>query len=385
MKSKNSFPIFFLLILFLFISTNLSAQDFKFAAMSDSRGADNGVNDSVLSALVHHLTTEQKGVKFVVFPGDMVSGSRNSPEATLKQLEHWKEVMSPIYNDKNMVWPKIWLSVGNHEVQNSADEKIFNNEFQDVFMNGPADEKGLTYSFDYQRAHFVFLTTDRWHYSEADENSENGSRDWHYVKHLNWLKNDLEAARQRGVKYIFVMSHETAFPIGGHIRDGLPNLGRDLTLPLDSTRQWYINQRDKFWKILKENDVSAYICGHEHLYGRESIDSVYQITAGSCGAPLYHFNSTYGDNPIKKLSGQELTYNEALPYYKILHYNYGPGGNAQASKDFVGRRAFVYVLFHVKNNEVEVKTYGAFPRKGTNNKLGDKVKLLDSFTLQKKL
>ena len=384
MKSRNKLFVPFSLVLFLIFAVNIAAQDFKFVAMSDSRGSDNGVNDEVLSALVNHMVTKQQGVKFIVFPGDMVSGSRNSPKKTMQQLNHWKEIMSPIYNDTNMVWPKIWLAVGNHEVQNSSDEKIFKNEFQDVFMNGPSDEKGLTYSFDYNRVHFVFITTDRWHYSEADEISDDGSRDWHYVKHLDWLKNDLQKARERGNKFIFVMSHETAFPIGGHLRDGLPNLGRNLKLPLDSTRHWYINQRDKFWKILSENKVSAYICGHEHLYGRESIDSVYQITS-SCGAPLYHFNSTYGDNPIKKLHGQELTYNEALPYYKVLNYNYQPGGNAQASKDFVGRRAFVYVLFHVKSNEVDVKTFGAFPKKGTRTKLGGKIKLLDSFTLKKRL
>jgi len=38
------------------------------------------------------------------------------------------------------------------------------------------------------------------------------------------------------VNHIFVLGHEMPFPIGGHLRDGLPNLGLKLTLPLDSTR-----------------------------------------------------------------------------------------------------------------------------------------------------
>ncbi len=380
MKRKSLFAA--LLLTFVFSSKLILAQDFKFAAMSDSRGSYEGVNTPVLSALVKHLLNKNPDVKFLVFPGDLVSGNKLSADTTQKQLDNWKKIMSPIYNDTNMVWPKIWLSVGNHEVQNNKDENLFREEFQNVYMNGPDDEKGLTYSFDYDKVHFVFVTTDRWHYSEADEG---GGRDWHYVKHLNWLENDLKSAKARGNKYIFVMSHETAFPIGGHLRDGLPNLGNDLKLPLDSTRQWYINQRDKFWKILSDNKVTAYICGHEHIYGRESVDGVYQITAGSCGAPLYYFNPTMEDVNSRKYGWSEFHYQDALPYYKALNYNYGPKGNAQASEDFVGKRAFVYVTLKVTPKFVEVKTYGAYPKKDSDRIMGSKIQLLDSFRINNKL
>lgn len=379
-KKKNLF--FILFSIFVSFSNLNYAQNFKFAAMSDSRGNYNGVNEPVLSALVQHLLKKNSDVKFLVFPGDLVNGNKLSADTTEKQLENWKRIMSPIYDDTNMVWPRIWMSVGNHEIQNSKDENLFREEFQNVYMNGPEDEKGLTYSFDYENVHFVFVTTDKWHYSEADED---GSRDWHYVKHLDWLANDLKAARERGNKYIFVMSHETAFPIGGHLKDGLPNLGNNLTLPLDSTRQWYLNQRDKFWKILSDNKATAYICGHEHIYGRESVNGVYQITAGSCGAPLYYFNPTMKDIKSRKYGWSEFHYQDALPYYKALNYNYGPDGNAQASIDFVGKRAFVYVALKVTPNFVEVKTYGAYPKKDSDKIIGSKIQLLDSFKIKRKL
>ena len=373
--------IYIPLLIFFFINAKpFFAQNFKFAAMSDSRGNYNGVNEPVLSELVKHMLKNNKDLKFLVFPGDLVNGNRHSADTTIKQIKHWKKIMSPVYESKTLVWPKVWVSIGNHEVQSVLDESNFKKEFQYLYKNGPNDEKELTYSFDYDNVHFVFVTTDRWHYSEE----EPGKRDWHYVKHLDWLEKDLKSAKKNGVRYIFVMGHETAFPIGGHLKDALPNLGKNFKLPADKSKLWYLKQRDNFWKILSENKVSAYICGHEHIYGREMIDGVYQITAGTCGAPLYDFNPKYSKSPNKLEPGQWITYNQALPYYKVLNYNYGPGGNAQASKNFVGYRAFVYVTLHVTKNNVQVKTYGLYPKKGSRTIMQKPVKLIDSFVIDKK-
>ncbi|MGE5680916.1 MAG: metallophosphoesterase family protein [Bacillota bacterium] len=371
------------LVLTVFFSSSLFSQSFKFAAMCDSRGPNDGVNLPVLSAFVDHIMKNNSDIKFLAFPGDLVDGSRTNPEATVRELKHWKEVMAPIYNNPKMVWPKIWALTGNHELRTRFDEENFKKAFPDVFMNGPEDEKGLTYSFDFENSHFVFIATGRWYYGDPKDTTDDKA-DWHYVKSLDWLEKDLAATQQRQVKHIFVMGHESAFPIGGHIRDGLPNLGLNPpAMPLDSTRKWFLDQRDRFWSLLSKNKVEAYICGHEHIYGRESVDGVYQIVSGSAGAPLYYLNSKYGDNPQTKRPGQELTYDEALPYYKLLNYNYGPNGNAQASKDFVGYRAFEYLVFDVQDDKVEVKTYGAYPKEGTLNQMGTDISLIDEFTIKK--
>ncbi len=383
--NKSNYHIFIMLFFFAFFSAaeNSFSQSFKFVAMSDSRGSYNGVNEPVLSALVTYMLQNHSDAKFLLFPGDMVNGSKTNPDETYNQLLNWKRIMSPVYNNPNMIWPKVWVTVGNHEVQHFKDEENFRALFPDVFMNGPNDEKGLSYFFDYNQTTFVFVTSDRWYYGDPDDTTDD-RRDWHYIKHLDWLEETLKAARDRGNKYIFVMSHEPAFPIGGHLRDALPNLGMNLTLPLDSTRLWYLNQRDEFWRILKEYNVNAYICGHEHIYGRQTVNGVYQIVAGSCGAPLYHFNSLYGDNPEVKKPGQEMTYDESIPYYEVLNYNYGAEGNAQASWDFEGYRAFEYVVFNVNENSVKVETYGAFPKEGTNNEIGSEIELIDEFVIERK-
>jgi len=375
----------FYMILFCSLITfsSVTAQLFQFIAMSDSRGSNNGVNEAVLSTIVNHIVENQKDVKFIVFAGDMVAGNRFDPNLTYMQLQFWKKVMSPIYNNPNMVWPKVWLTVGNHEVQHRDDEDNFRKLFPDVFMNGPDDEKGLTYSFDYENSHFVFMTSDRWHYGDLADTTDD-KPDRHYIKHLDWLENDLSNAKSRGIKHIFVISHEPAFPIGGHLKDGLPNLGRNFSPPLDSTRKWYLDRRNKFWSLLNEYKVTAYINGHEHTYGRQSVDGVFQITTGSSGAPLYEFNPKYGDNPEQKRYGQEMTYIEAIPYYETLNYYHGPNENSQASRDFVGHKAFNYVLFKVFDDRVEATTYGSFPKEGSITVMGTEIQIIDRFVIQKR-
>lgn len=375
MKKTN-----YLLTVLIFTASFSFGQGFKFAAMSDSRGSDNGVNTPVLTALVNHMLQNNPDIKFVVFAGDMVNGHRNDPERTKRELRHWKEVMAPVYNAPNLVWPKIWPVVGNHEIRHRKDEDNFREVFQDVYMNGPEEQKGLSYSFDFGNAHFCIINTDAWYYGDLTDTTDDRA-DWHYIKYIEWVENDLKAAKERGMKHIFTFSHEMPFPIGGHLHDGLPNLGWNLTPPLDSTRLWYLERRDKFWEIMKKHNADAHICGHEHTYGRQEVEGVFQILNGSSGAPLYNFNPRPEDDT--KSEKFEMTYEEAVPYYEVLNYNHGPGKNSQRSENFVGYKAFNYSVFEVLEEKVVVKTYGAFPKEGSNTEIGTDIKLIDRFVIEK--
>jgi hypothetical protein len=368
------------IILIILFSSSLFAQSFKFIAMTDSRGKYLGVNDSVLKPFVNHILKNHDDVKFVLFPGDMVDGNIYYPERTIRELLHWSELMTPFYNNPKMIYPKVFVTVGNHEVRNREDEKNFRILFNQMPQNGPDDEKGITYSFDYNNVHFTIVNTNRFYYGNPDDTSDD-RRDWHYIKHLDWIENDIKTARDYGAKHIIVAGHEMPFPTGGHLRDGLPNLQLNLSLPLDSTRQWFLNQRDKFWEILTKYNAAMYICGHEHLYSRLSVGGVYQLLTGSCGAPLYYHNPRFGDTTTIKKPGQEMIYSEAIPYFKILNYDYKEGGNAQVSNDFVGLRAFTYLAITVLDEKIIIETYGAFPKEGTLNEMGSEIMLLDKFEI----
>lgn len=366
----------------LALANILIAQNFKFAIMSDSRGRFNGVNEPVLSMLANDLVTRHPDAKFLIFPGDMVDGNKYVPEKTVSDLEHWKKVMEPVYKS-NMIFPKIWVTVGNHEIQHREDEKNFVKAFPNTFMNGPEDEKGTTYYFDHDKCRFVILNTNRWYYGNPDDTTDD-RRDWHYFKHPDWLERVLKEGRESGeINHIFVIGHDMFFPTGGHLRDGLPFIGMNYTGgELDSTRKWFLNQSENLWKLLVKYDVAAYFAGHEHLYSRQSVDGIYQIITGSAGAPIYYHNSKYGDNPEKKRPGQEMTYDEALPYYKLLGYNYGPEGNAQKSKDFVGLRAFHYAVIEAGEHKVTVKTYGMPVKEGTQSEPEKfEIQLIDEFEI----
>ena len=77
-----------------------------------------------------------------------------------------------------------------------------------------------------------------------------------------------------------------------------------------------------------------------------------------------------------------MSYNKALPYYEVLRYNFGPGKNSQYSKDFVGYRAFNYAVFDVKDYEVIVKVFGAYPKEDNNTELGSEIIVLDTFKIE---
>ncbi len=371
--------IIFAILLF---NSFLIAQNFKFVAFSDSRGKNCGVNDSVLSKIVNHIVTTQPDVKFVIVAGDLVTGTEHEPEKTYRQLLHWKEILSPIYKNPKMVWPKVWPIIGNHESRNPKDEENFKRAFPNVYSNGPDDEKGISYSFDFNNTHFTFVNTDRWYYGDPNDTTDD-RRDWHYIKHIDWLENDLDAAIKRGVKHIFVVSHEMIYPTGGHLRDGLANLGEKFNGVMDSTRMWYMNRRQKVIDILKKYHVDAHICGHEHTYARQKVNGVYEIIAGSAGAHLYYPNPVYRKDADTHYPWEEMSYTAAIPYYKELNYNYGPGENSQASKNFVGKRAFNYTVFNVHPDTVFVETYGAFPKKDNSSIMDTEIHLIDKFQIIK--
>jgi len=309
----------------------------------------------------------------------MVDGHIDDPVRTYGELLHWKEVMSPIYNNENMIWPKLWPVVGNHEIQHRKDEENFRKVFPNVFRNGPDDEKGLSYSFDYENTHFTIVNTDRWYYGDPLDTTDD-KRDWHYIKHIDWLEGDLQKARDRNIDHIFVISHDMIYPVGGHLHDGLANLGRKFKFPMDSTQTWFMDRRQKVIDILKEYNVDAHICGHEHLYSRQKVNGVFEIIAGSSGAPLYNFNPVYGEDANTHYPWQEMSYTAAIPYYEALNYFHGPGENSQASRNFVGKRAFNYVVFDVQEDSVMAKTFGAYPTEN-NTIMGTEIMIIDEFVI----
>jgi len=204
--------------------------------------------------------------------------------------------------------------------QQSA-EAVFASEFVHP-MNGPEPErpglppyKGSVYSFDYAGCHFTQLNSDYWYSSRPEEHTGNPFGRL-LPGQLQWLENDLMAARSAGAHHIFVFVHEPAFPNGGHMQDSLWGGGEPEGVKV----------RDHFWTIVTRAATSAVFSGHEHNYSRTLIDSktpvhrdgtpnpefakpTWQITQGAAGAPFYPRDYTAPwTNNVKKFVAHTWSY-----------------------------------------------------------------------------
>jgi hypothetical protein len=133
----------------------------------------------------------------------------------------------------------------------------------DIVRTGPPGCPQTTYSFNYANAHFVVLN------EYCDQDGDTAS-DGDVSDHLYyWLVSDLAANRKT---HTFVIGHEPAFPRpdadNGRERHVGESLDKDPT------------HRDRFWNLLRDQGVLAYICGHTHNYSLWLKDGVWQVDAG---------------------------------------------------------------------------------------------------------
>jgi Icc protein len=234
-------------------------KPFRFAVMGDSRGSSNGINEVTLRSLMTKVTGLKPLPEFLLFTGDQVVGGSDVG----KQLGAWKNLVDDFF-PMTSVYP----ALGNHE----HDEVIFS----DVFPTLPKEQltgyRKTVYAFDYGNARFITLNSDR----------KNAAG--HYIidkQQRDWLENQLKAS---GKTHVFVQFHVPAYPVSAH-------LGTSLDADPAS--------RDALWALLDKYKVTAVLVGHEHNYNRRKVDSsfdgsgyhfentIYQITVGGAGAPLY--------------------------------------------------------------------------------------------------
>jgi len=158
--------------------------------------------------------------------------------------------------------PLFHVVPGDYDLTAQTDEDIAN--ISDVKTwhyapgnHDPEQNTATHWSMDVENVHFVFLNE----YLTGD--GRVGDSDY------NWLVNDLNANTKPAV---FVIGHEPAFPENRHVGDSLD------ALPAE---------RDRFWNLLNERKVLAYICGHTHVYSTysDSAGPTIQIDLGNAGNP----------------------------------------------------------------------------------------------------
>jgi hypothetical protein len=190
---------------------------------------------------------------FMISPGDI-----DPPWQTLETIQKY---IAPDH---------IWYTViGNHESETPADMAWLREYNQGVILqaenlrHGPQFCEETTYSFDFQHAHFVVLN--QYYDGLSDTGTDGDVVDGLY----DWLREDLTNNR---LGIVFILGHEPAYPQpdswNGRMRHGYDSLNA------------HPANRDRFWNLLAEFKVTAYICGHTHNYSAVNIGGVWQIDVG---------------------------------------------------------------------------------------------------------
>jgi len=172
----------------------------------------------------------------------------------------------------------VWFPLpGNHDF-GAADFDFLQNYSYDpngadepnVVRWGPEPCPRTTYSFDYQNTHFVMLNV--YCNEEAPWGIDGSISDTIY----DWLSADLAGTKKEN---IFVFGHEPAFP--------QPDDQTGIMNHLHESLDQYPEARDRFWALLADHNVVAYIHGHTHNYSAVKINGVWEIDAGHAAGTRY--------------------------------------------------------------------------------------------------
>ena len=234
----------------------------------------------ILGEIANAIIKEK--AKFVAFSGDLVLGGKTDAEVE-SQLQTWLGVMKPVYNSGL----KVYAVRGNHETYCQHPNDVWQKTFVGKYAmpsNGPAGEKGMTYSVAYKNA--LIVGFDQFQTDKARINQP-------------WLDGVLKKNQKQ---HLFLMAHEMAFRAGKHT----DNMDND------------VPARDAFWSSIAKAGGRTYFSGHDHLYDRTAISApgwpsnkaIQQYILGTAGAPFYHSNdhdganSTWIQSPIKHIEDE---------------------------------------------------------------------------------
>jgi hypothetical protein len=243
-------------------------------AAADTLGNASTANVAQLQQTFTDVAQLNPRPKFLFFTGDEVLGYTNDSTNLSRELKAWGQLWETSAAKASGI--ELVAVPGNHETENTAKvaqpflERSWLRDMAPYITrggNGPAtgvdgyttDQSRMTYSFDFQDAHFVTISTD------------GTSKDWHVP--TTWVASDLAAAHARTTtKHIFVFAHKPAYAYPGVPTDGLA---------FDAA------SRDLFWSSMVNNNVEALFSAHNHVFWRgQPTGKTWQVIAGNGGTAL---------------------------------------------------------------------------------------------------
>ena len=237
--------------------TVISGGNFTFAVTADmQQHAGSGANDSSLffRGVCEKIATLDESV-FMVSPGDL--DPPVNVDWTVNQYLGQDYLWYPAAGNHDEETPSemTWLRTYDYDPNGTAPPHIVN--------AGPPNCVGTTYSFDYGNGHFVVLN--EYYNGSSDTGTDGDVVDALY----DWLLADLSATDK---PHIFVFGHEPAYP--------QPDADNGVLRHLGDSLDKYPAHRDRFWALLEDFHVVAYVCGHTHAFSAVQINGVWQVNTG---------------------------------------------------------------------------------------------------------
>jgi hypothetical protein len=294
----------------------------KFVVMSDSQGqgADNteGVSIKALSTVLTHVLANAKP-EVILFTGDLVQGA-GTAEGLEKQLMTFRRTMAPAWEAKVPV-----LAVrGSHDTGDNNLRPWANEVWTKVFSgpyampaNGPAAEKGLTYSHAHKNAFFLGL------------DGYKTLNDMKLTLDLPWVKAQLAANRR---PHVFAFSHTQIKKVEhSESLDNVPAMRNELVA------------------MLRAGGSRAYFCGHMHVSNHTRFndtavdpgdkspdDDFHQFIVPPCSSKFYSWNARrgYDGHPIPGLKPFKVHHIERRVGYVVVEVD---GAKVTVSSMLIGR------------------------------------------------
>jgi len=183
----------------------------------------------------------------------------------------------------------VYVAVGNHDTAKKAYMAYIRGlnpggtKLPNIVRKGPPGSEETMYAFDWSDAHVVVLN--QYYDGTSDTGADGDVTDASFA----WLSDDL-ASNTR--PFTFVVGHDPAYV--------LPDIATGRVRHEGGGLETNPAHRDRFWKLLRERHVTAYICGHSHNASVKKLDGVWQLDTGHArgkgdkGAPSTFIKITVG-------------------------------------------------------------------------------------------